>query len=54
VGDATLHLELWIPSEDMALFNQHLIGQIRVIERFYGEKFAGKIDPVTKLPHLFD
>lgn len=54
VGDATLHLELWIPSEDMALFNQHLIGQIRVIERFYGEKFAGTIDPVTKLPNLFD
>ena len=27
------HQEYWIPSEDLATFNQHIIGKIRVIKK---------------------
>jgi hypothetical protein len=38
----TQHNELWIPSEELANFNTHIIGKIRVIEAYYGEKFVGE------------
>lgn len=40
VGSA-VHQELWIPSEHMDEFNQHLIGTIRVTATFYGEQYSG-------------
>jgi hypothetical protein len=35
VGGAT-HQELWIPAEDLADFNRHLVGTIEVIAEFRG------------------
>ena len=31
---ASYHQELWIPAEELATFNQHIIGQIHVISEF--------------------
>jgi hypothetical protein len=28
------HLELWVPAEELAVFNAHIVGVIRVIRRF--------------------
>lgn len=36
------HKELWVPAEELDEFNRHIIGQIRVIEEYYGEKYEGK------------
>ncbi len=36
-----IHQELWIPAEELAVFNRHIIGKIAVIEAYYGEKFSG-------------
>lgn len=33
------HNELWIPSEDLELFNQAIVGNIEVIRVFVGEDF---------------
>ena len=30
------HLELWVPAEELATFNQHIIGVIRVVREFGG------------------
>ena len=32
----TYHQEYWIPSEDLAEFNRHIIGRINVIKRIVG------------------
>lgn len=34
------HLEYWIPSEDLAEFNENIIGPIEVIRTFKGEKYS--------------
>jgi hypothetical protein len=44
------HEELWVPAEELASFNQHIVGQIRVIEAFTGPRFEGQLDPATLLP----
>ena len=36
VGNRT-HQEYWIPAEDLAEFNQHLVGPIEVIAEFHAE-----------------
>jgi len=35
------HRELWIPSEELDTFNQHIKGNIRLVARFYGEQYSG-------------
>jgi hypothetical protein len=30
------HVELWVPAEELAEFNSHIVGVIRVIQRFEG------------------
>ncbi len=42
--------ELWVPAEELPLFNQHIQGTIRVIETLYGSGFSGQINPATRLP----
>lgn len=37
-----MHKELWVPAEELDEFNRHIIGQIRVIEEYYGEKYEGR------------
>lgn len=49
-GDKDVHQELWIPAEDLDDFNAHIVGKIKVIKHFIGEKFNGQIDKNTHLP----
>ncbi len=42
VGTRGRHDELWVMAEDLAEFNQHIVGPIEVVESFYGEKFEGE------------
>jgi hypothetical protein len=37
------HEELWVPAEELAEFNTHIQGKIRVIEAYFGEDFTGYI-----------
>ncbi len=34
-----IHNELWVPAEQLEEFNNNIIGEIRLVESFYGEKF---------------
>jgi hypothetical protein len=34
-----IHNELWVPAEQLEKFNNNIIGEIRLVESFYGEKF---------------
>ena len=37
----TPYQELWIPTESMEEFNSHIVGQIKVLEAYFGEAFKG-------------
>ncbi len=41
VGGAQ-HEELWVPAEQLAEFNEHIIGVIRVVDEFRGVDEGGK------------
>jgi hypothetical protein len=34
-----IHNELWVPSEKLDEFNNQIVGEIRLVNSFYGEKF---------------
>jgi len=34
-----IHTELWIPADELGIFNNHIIGTIRIIKAFYVEKY---------------
>ncbi len=34
-----IHNELWVPTEQLEEFNNKIVGEIRVVNSFYGEKF---------------
>lgn len=34
IAGGSIHKELWVPAEELAAFNRHLIGKIEVIHRF--------------------
>lgn len=40
---ASMHKELWIPAEKLTEFNTNIIGCIKVVKAFYGEKYTGII-----------
>ena len=44
------HRELWIPAEELATFNEHIAGEIEVVDAFYGPGFTAEIDPESSLP----
>ncbi len=50
VVGSSIHQELWIPAEELAEFNRHILGKIIIEAAYYGEKFQGEIDPKTNLP----
>jgi hypothetical protein len=50
LGGGPIYRELWVPAEDLAEFNRHIIGPIRVVESIYGPNFTGVIDKTTNLP----
>ena len=35
------HQEYWIPAEEVDNFNKHIIGHIKVLEAYFGDKFEG-------------
>ena len=35
-----IHDELWVPSEDLAAFNQSIQGEIEIVDVFIGEQFS--------------
>lgn len=41
VVGAGRHEELWVPAEDLDEFNGHMVGPIRVVDVFYGERYKG-------------
>ena len=44
------HEELWVPGQELAEFNAHIVGIIFVVEAFTGPDFAGTLDPASHLP----
>jgi hypothetical protein len=38
VGDSS-HNELWIPSEELTIFNYNIDGEIKIVNAFFGEKY---------------
>jgi hypothetical protein len=34
-----IHNELWVPANELELFNDNIVGVIRVVESFYGKKY---------------
>lgn len=38
---SSLHRELWVPAEELAIFNSHILGRIRVTDVFYGCDYQG-------------
>ncbi len=36
------HQELWVPAEELAAFNAHIVGAITVIRAYYGAAFRGE------------
>jgi len=41
-----IHNELWIPAEELGLFNQHIVGNIEVIKAFFGSRFIMPADAI--------
>ncbi len=37
-----IHNELWVPAEQLEEFNNNIVGEIRMVQSFYGEKFKQK------------
>jgi hypothetical protein len=46
---SSLHQEYWIPAGDLPAFNSHILGTIKVLESFYGKKYAGPRYPFDTL-----
>ena len=40
----SVHKELWVPAEELDEFNSHIIGEIHVVEEYYGEKYESQKD----------
>ncbi len=40
VGSSS-HRELWVPAEELDVFNSQILGRIRVTDTFYGEAYQG-------------
>lgn len=50
VAGARQHQELWVPAEDLAELNRHIVGRIEVVESYAGPEFEGRLDAETHLP----
>lgn len=42
---SSVHEELWVPAEELAEFNRHIIGHIQVTHAFFGSEFIGFVPP---------
>jgi len=50
LGGGPTFRELWVPAEDLAEFNEQIVGVIRVVESVYGPAFTAPVDGVSGLP----
>ena len=50
LGGGPVYRELWVPAKELAEFNAHIVGPIRVVESVYGPNYVGERDAVTGLP----
>lgn len=50
VGSVRIHQELWVHAEELPEFNQHIVGQIKVIASFVEPNYEGNINTETHLP----
>lgn len=41
VVGASVHEELWVPAEELGTFNAHIMGDIKVLHVFYGDRYTG-------------
>ncbi len=39
-----IHNELWVPTEELEEFNNNIVGEIRVVKSFFGEKYKRSKD----------
>ncbi|HYP75892.1 MAG TPA: hypothetical protein VER12_08060 [Polyangiaceae bacterium] len=37
------HEELWVPAEELAEFNEHIIGSVQIVEAHFGEGYTGLV-----------
>ena len=35
-----IHQELWVPAEELAEFNTHIVGKIEIVATYYSEDFS--------------
>lgn len=47
VVGSSVHEELWVPADDLEVFNEQIVGGIEVIEVFYGDEYDGPEIAVT-------
>lgn len=50
LGGGPVYRELWVPAEELAEFNAHIRGPVRVVESVYGLGFVAEVDPASGLP----
>ena len=50
LGGGPTFRELWVPAEELTMFNAHILGMIEVIESVYGDGYLGERDEATDLP----
>lgn len=50
VGGA-IHKELWVPAEELAAFNAAIIGEIEVVNAFFGKDFKRSLHPELEHYH---
>jgi hypothetical protein len=43
VVGSSVHEELWVPAEQLAEFNQHIVGRIKVSAAYFGPQFRGYV-----------
>ncbi|WP_299120141.1 ADP-ribosylation/crystallin J1 [uncultured Winogradskyella sp.] len=43
-----IHNELWVPAEDLEVFNQAIVGDIKITRVFVGEKFKSSLHQLVK------
>lgn len=49
VGDE-VHEELWVPAEELAEFNAHIVGPIAVVASYFGESFSDTLPEIPSYP----
>ena len=49
---ARRHTELWVPAEELAEFNRHIVGRILVVAAYFGDGFQGCIPKTGRLAGL--